>query len=178
MGSNRRFFFGLGLALILSAGVVQALTLTGKVINVSDGDTITVLDAEQRQHRIRVAGIDAPEKSQPFGQKSKENLSQLVLGKDIDAQWNKYDRYQRIVGKVMVSQPDCQRPDCAKTLDAGLAQIAAGFAWWYRKYAKEQSLEDADAYESAEQQARAQRVGLWRDAEPMPPWDWRRKDDR
>lgn len=67
MGSNRLIFSGLGLALLLSAGVVLADTLTGKVVGVSDGDTITVLDSDKRQHKIRVAGIDAPEKNQPFG---------------------------------------------------------------------------------------------------------------
>jgi endonuclease YncB( thermonuclease family) len=178
MGSNRLIFYTLAFALFWSTGVALAATLSGTVVGVSDGDTITVLDAENRQHKIRVAGIDAPERNQPFGLRSKENLSRLVFGKEVDVQWSKHDRYQRVVGKVLVAQPDCQHPICTKTLDAGLAQIAAGFAWWYRKYANEQSLEDADAYEAAEQQARAQRIGLWRDAEPMPPWDWRRKDDR
>lgn len=149
MGSNRLIFSGLGLALLLSAGVVLADTLTGKVVGVSDGDTITVLDSDKRQHKIRVTGIDAPEKNQPFGQRSKENLSRLVFGKDVDVQWSKHDRYQRIVGKVMVAEPGCQRPDCAKILDAGLGQITTGLAWWYRKYAKEQSHEDAGAYELA-----------------------------
>jgi len=176
MGSNRLIFSGLCLALLLSAGVVMADTLTGKVVGVSDGDTITVLDRDKRQHKIRVAGIDAPEKNQPFGQRSKENLSRLVFGKEVDVQWSKHDRYQRIVGKVMMAEPGCQRPDCAKILDAGLGQITTGLAWWYRKYAKEQSLEDAGAYEVAEQEAQARRIGLWHDTDPTPPWDWRRKD--
>lgn len=176
MVSNRLIFSGLGLALLLSTGVVLADTLAGKVVGVSDGDTITVLDSDKRQHKIRVAGIDAPEKNQAFGQRSKENLSRLVFGKEVEVQWSKHDRYQRIVGKVMVAEPGCQRPDCAKILDAGLGQVTAGFAWWYRKYAKEQSAEDARSYETAEQEARARSVGLWRDAEPIPPWDWRKKD--
>jgi endonuclease YncB( thermonuclease family) len=176
MASNQQIFSGLGLALLLSAGVVLADTLAGKVVGVSDGDTITVLDSGKQQHKIRVAGIDAPEKDQPFGQRSKENLARLVFGKEVDVQWVKYDRYQRIVGKVMVAEPNCQRADCNKTLDAGLGQVTAGFAWWYRKYAKEQSSEDARSYETAEQEARTRSVGLWRDADPVPPWDWRRKD--
>ena len=176
MGSNRLIFSGLGLALLLTAGVALADTVTGKVVGVSDGDTITVLDSDKRQHKIRVAGIDAPEKNQPFGQRSKENLSWLVFGKEVDVQWSKHDRYQRIVGKVMVAEPNCQRAACNKTLDAGLGQITAGFAWWYRKYAKEQPAEDAGAYEFAEQEARVRHVGLWRDVDPTPPWDWRRKD--
>ena len=176
MASNRLIFSWLGLALLLSAEVVLADTLAGKVVGVSDGDTITVLDSDKRQHKIRVAGIDAPETNQAFGQRSKESLSRVVFGKEVEVQWSKHDRYQRIVGKVMVAEPGCQRPDCAKTLDAGLGQVTAGFAWWYRKYAKEQSAEDARSYETAEQEARARRVGLWRDAEPTPPWDWRKKD--
>ena len=176
MVSNRLIFSGLGFVLLLMAGGAFADVVTGKVVGVSDGDTITVLDSGKQQHKIRVAGIDAPEKNQPFGQRSKENLSRLVFGKEVDVQWTKHDRYQRIVGKVMVAAPDCQRPDCAKALDAGLGQVTAGLAWWYRKYAKEQSAEDARSYETAELDARASYVGLWRDAEPILPWDWRKKD--
>ena len=139
------------LAVMLAAcASVHAATLTGTVVGVSDGDTITVLDANREQHKIRVAGIDAPEKAQPFGQRSKRSLSTLVFGKDVDVQWSKRDRYKRIIGKVLVIDPTCQR-QCPKTLDAGLAQVTAGLAWWYRKYAKEQSAEDAQRYELAEQ---------------------------
>lgn len=128
MASNRLIFSGLGLALLLSAGVVLADTLAGNVVGVSDGDTITVLDSDKRQHKIRVAGIDAPEKNQPFGQRSKENLSRLVFAREVDVHWSKRDRYQRIVGKVMVADPGCQRPDCPKIIDAGLGQVTTGFA--------------------------------------------------
>lgn len=72
----------------------------------------------------------------------------------------------------MVQLSDCSI--CPTTLDAGHAQITAGLAWWYRKYASEQSAEDAAAYELSETEARARRVGLWRDAEPVPPWEWRK----
>ncbi len=162
------------LATMLVASVsVHAATLSGTVVGVSDGDTITVLDANREQHKIRVGGIDAPEKAQPFGQRSKGSLSTLVFGKDVDVQWSKRDRYKRIVGKVLVIDPTCQR-QCPKTLDAGLAQVTAGLAWWYRKYAKEQSAEDAQRYEFAEQEARSHRAGLWSDGQPMPPWDWRK----
>jgi endonuclease YncB( thermonuclease family) len=96
----------------------------------------------------------------------------MVFGKEVDVQWNKRDRYQRIVGKVMVQPSGC--PTCPKTLDAGLAQLTLGLAWWYQKYAKGQSTEDAGRYEFAEQEARAKRAGLWADADPVPPCDWRR----
>ena len=152
---------------------VQAETLTGRVVGVADGDTVTVLDADRQQHKIRLQGIDAPEKAQPFGQRSKENLSGLVFNKDVRVEWEKQDKYKRIVGKVWVQPASC--PTCPMTLDAGLAQITVGLAWWYRKYADEQEPEDRGAYEFSEQEARAKRVGLWRDADPIPPWEWRRR---
>ena len=157
--------------LLISAA--QGETLTGIVVGVSDGDTITVLDAERQQHKIRLSGIDAPEKAQPFGQRSKENLSRLVFNKEVAVEWTKRDRYTRIVGKVMVQPSNC--PTCGKTLDAGHAQITVGLAWWYRKYANEQTLQDRGRYDSDELEAKARRVGLWRDIDPMPPWDWRHR---
>ena len=103
-----------GAVLLMVSIGASAETLTGMVVGVADGDTITVLDANREQHKIRVAGIDAPEKAQPFGQRSKESLSAMVFGKEVDVQWHKHDRYQRIVGKVMVQPSGC--PTCPKTL--------------------------------------------------------------
>ncbi|QKS31492.1 MAG: thermonuclease family protein [Candidatus Accumulibacter similis] len=171
----RHLRFFLMLVVSLSA---HPETLSGTVVGVADGDTITVLDANRAQHKIPLGAIDAPEKAQPFGQRSKEFMSAMVFGKDVDVQWQKHDRYQRIVGKVMVADPNCRTSYCPKTLDAGLAQITVGLAWWYRKYAKEQSPEDAGRYEFAEQEARAKRAGLWADGQPIPPWDWRKEARR
>jgi endonuclease YncB( thermonuclease family) len=109
------------LLLFMPLGAAHADTLTGRVVGVTDGDTITVLDANRQQHKIRLGGIDAPEKAQPFGQRSKENLSRLVFNKEVQVDWTKRDRYQRIVGKVWVQPSDC--PTCPMTLDAGHAQI-------------------------------------------------------
>ena len=158
---------------LLLVGTAHADTLLGRVVGVADGDTITVLDADRQQQKIRLQGIDAPEKAQPFGQRSKENLSRLVFGKDVRVEWEKRDRYKRIVGKVWVQPESC--PTCPMTLDDGHAQITVGLAWWYRKYASEQSPQDRGAYEFSEQEARAKHVGLWSDAEPVPPWEWRRR---
>ncbi|MEF8723164.1 MAG: thermonuclease family protein [Candidatus Accumulibacter delftensis] len=158
--------------ILLASAVAGAETLTGTVVGVADGDTVTVLDANHQQHKIRLSGIDAPEKAQPFGQRSKQSMSALVFGKQVDVQWNKRDRYRRIIGKVMVQPSDCQT--CPTTLDAGLAQITTGLAWWYEKYAKDQSAGDAGRYAFAEQEARDKRAGLWTDANPTPPWDWRK----
>ena len=150
---------------MLLVGVAHADTLLGRVVGVADGDTITVLDADRQQHKIRLQGIDAPEKAQPFGQRSKENLSRLVFNKDVRVEWEKRDKYKRIVGKVWVQPASC--PTCPMTLDAGHAQITVGLAWWYRKYAKEQSPQDRGAYEFSEQEAKAKRAGLWSDPDPF-----------
>ena len=147
-----------------------ARTIEGKVVHVADGDTITVLYSSKEQHRIRLAGIDAPEKRQPFKYASRKELRELVGGKEVKVEFEKYDRYGRIVGKVWVRPPDC--PKCGKTLNAGLAQVKSGMAWWYRKYAHEQSNEDQGRYEFAEQEAKAKRVGLWQEKNPMPPWEY------
>lgn len=170
-------FFGAAL-IVLAACSASAETISGRVVGVTDGDTITVLDGDKTQHKIRVAGIDAPEKAQPFGQRSRASMSTLVFGKEVEVVAGKRDRYGRTVGKVLVADPICQSRPCAKTLDAGHALITMGMAWWYRKYAREQSASDANLYELAENEAQAQRVGLWADAHSSPPWDWRHTSHR
>lgn len=137
--------------------------LEGRVVGVSDGDTITVLDSSNTQYKIRLAGIDAPEKKQPFGQVSKKSLSDLVYDKNVQVDWSKKDRYQRIVGKVFVND-----------LDANLAQVKRGLAWHYSKYKKEQPFEDRLNYLHAQEDAKAAQVGLWVEPNPIPPWDWRK----
>lgn len=173
--SNRRFaLLAFGIVALFSASAMAEM-LHGRVVGVSDGDTITVLDASNQQYKIRLSGIDAPEKAQPFGQRSKEHLSRHVFGRDVSVEWHKQDRYKRIIGKVMVADPSCREATCPKTFDACHAQITAGLAWWYSKYAKDQSREDAHRYELAEQEAQLHRFGLWSDRQPIPPWDWRHK---
>lgn len=141
----------------------SAATLVGQVVGVTDGDTVTVLDEQKQQHKVRLAGIDAPEKKQPFGQRSKESLSDAVFGKRVSVEWDKFDRYGRIVGKIVVG-----------TQDVNLGQVEAGLAWWYQRYAAEQSVSDRRLYELAEDEARRGRLGLWSEAEPVAPWDWRK----
>jgi len=159
------------LALALSQAA-QAAEIVGRVVSVADGDTITVLDASKEQHKIRFGGIDAPERKQAFGTRSRQNLARYVAGKEVRLNCHKVDRYHRKVCKVWVQPSDC--PRCGKTLNVGLAQVTDGMAWWYRRYAGEQSAEDRGRYESAEEEARLRKRGLWRDTEPMPPWEWRR----
>ena len=129
--------------LLLFVSVAQAETLDGYVVAISDGDTITVLDAKRQQYKIRLAGIDAPEKAQAFGERSKQHLAELVFNKLVTVEWDKFDRYSRTIGKVLVNGTD-----------ANLEQIKAGMAWWYEKYKKEQSTDDQRDYRVAEQQAK------------------------
>lgn len=140
-------------------------TVTGRVVGVADGDTITVLDAANQLRKIRLEGIDAPEKSQPFGQCSKQSLSDLVYGKVVKVDTHKSDRYGRQVGKVLI-----------QGVDVNLEQVSRGLAWHYKAYAREQAAVDQSKYASAEDAARSARKGLWRDAAPMPPWDWRKSE--
>ena len=150
----------LALCLALQA---HADTLLGKVINVADGDTITVLDDTHTQHKIRLTGIDAPEKRQAFGNVSKQSLAKQVAGQSVAVEWDKVDRYGRKVGKVLLAGLDCN-----------LVQIKRGLAWHYKQYQREQSPADRQSYAAAEVEARAAKLGLWRDAAPLPPWEFRR----
>lgn len=164
MGMTSRFISVLMFACLLQlAGGALAVIILGKVVGIADGDTVTVLDASKNQHRIRLEGIDAPEKSMPFGQRAKEHLSNLVFAKDVEVKTSKKDRYGRAIGSIFVNG-----------LDANLAMVNAGMAWHYKKYQKEQSPADRLIYASAEEQARSRRAGLWRDDNPTPPWEYRK----
>ncbi len=156
----------MALCLLLPLGV--AAEFSGLVVGVSDGDTIKVLDGNQQQHTIRLMGIDAPEKAQAFGQRSKQSLSDLVFEKQVTVQWTKRDKYGRIVGKVWPQDG----------VDICLEQITQGMAWHYKKYADEQSAQDREAYADAEKVARQSRLGLWQDPDPISPWFWRHSKTR
>lgn len=137
--------------------------LEGKVVGVADGDTITVLGADNRQTRIRLQGIDAPESRQAFGQASKQNLSDLIFGRQVVVEYEKTDRYGRTLGKVLTGGHD-----------VNLEQVKAGLAWHYKYYQDEQSPNDRRLYADAETEARSARRGLWAEPGPIPPWDFRR----
>jgi endonuclease YncB( thermonuclease family) len=108
------------------------------VVGVSDGDTVTLLDHAKTQYKIRLHGIDAPEKGQEFGERSKESLSRLAFSREVTARCHKRDRYSREICKIMLG-----------STDVNLEQIRAGMAWWYREYAKEQLAEDRPTYADA-----------------------------
>jgi endonuclease YncB( thermonuclease family) len=158
------------LLLLLMCGAASAAELFGKVVRVADGDTVTVLDQSSQQHRIRLSGIDAPERRQAYGDVATQHLSVLLADKPVRVVWEKRDRYGRIVGQVFSTV--CDRSAC-RYEDAGLEQIRAGFAWHYKRYAREQSPAERTAYAAMEQYARERRTGLWHEVEPMPPWDFR-----
>ena len=145
------------------AALSRADVIGGRVVGVADGDTITVLDASNSQHRIRLQGIDAPESRQAFGARLKQHLSDLVFNKEVSVEWEKRDRYGRVLGKVLVGGSD-----------ACLAQVRAGMAWHYKYYENEQSPGDRRLYAEAEREAREAGRGLWFDPNPIPPWDFRR----
>jgi endonuclease YncB( thermonuclease family) len=145
---------------------------SGKVVAVTDGDTVRILDDDSVEHKVRLLGIDAPEKSQPFGNASRKYLALMVAGKDVQVESAKKDRYGRLLGKIWVEPDDC--PGCGKTLDVNLAQILAGMAWWYQDYARDQSAEDRERYKTAVNETRESKLGLWSEADAVPPWAWRR----
>jgi micrococcal nuclease len=131
---------------------------TGKVIGVADGDTITVLQGK-KQYKIRLYGIDCPEKSQAYGKQAKQFVSKLTFGKTVELTAYDVDRYKRIVAVVRVGG-----------FNVNEALIKNGYAWRYTKYCKESFCDD---WISTEYTARSMKLGLWRDKNPMPPWEWR-----
>jgi endonuclease YncB( thermonuclease family) len=140
----------------------QALTLMGQVVRVADGDTVTVLDQAQQTYKVRLAGIDAPEKKQAFGQRSRQSLYDMVHGKNVKLETHKRDKYGRHVGTLKVDN-----------VDVNLTQVQRGMAWHYTAYAREQAEQDQQSYSAAERQAREAKLGLWADNSALAPWAWR-----
>lgn len=151
------------LSIVFLIPVASAADLQGRVISIADGDTLTILDAHDTQHKIRLAGIDAPEKSQSFGTRSKQSLSDCAYGRHALIEGSKVDRYQRQIGKVIVDSQDCN-----------LRQIKLGMAWHYKKYMSEQSTADQGVYSQAETEAQIRHIGLWSVSNPAAPWDYRK----
>jgi len=158
----RSIFSFLIVSLSTWSQIASAVDISGRVVNIHDGDTITILDSKNKQHRIRLAGIDAPELGQAYGKASRDHLAQLVAGKQVSIEGSKYDRYGRLVGTVLLEGKD-----------QNIEQLRAGLAWHFKKYQNEQTGEERVAYAQEEEIARASKIGLWRDMQPTPPWDWR-----
>lgn len=145
------------LALLAAASNVRAVVI-GRVVHIADGDTLTVL-VDQTEHKIRLHGIDCPEKKQPFGQKAKQFTLEHAAGKTVTVDVSDRDRYGRLVGEVIL-------PGGASL---NHALVEAGLGWWYRQYAP-----DDEHLRLKEAQAREAQKGLWSEPNPIPPWDWRR----
>jgi len=128
------------------------------VVGVHDGDTLTVLTAGNVQIKVRLVEIDVPEIKQPFGQQSKQALSALVFGKDVEIRATGKDRYGRTLARVFVDGAD-----------VNLAMVKAGMAWRFDKYSKDR------AFQSAQEEAQRARRGLWADPAPVAPWEWRKE---
>ena len=147
--------------LLLSLSTFSA-EIIGKVVGVSDGDTITVLDdMDQGNFRIRLDKIDAPEKKQAFGNKAKQYLSSLIFGKKVSIRYKSIDRYGRILGVVFLDGKEIN-----------LVMVQSGYAWHYSYYDK------TPAYIEAEKQARAEKKGLWQDPNPINPYQFRKSQKK
>ncbi len=134
------------------------------VVKIADGDTFTGLTADKRKVRVRISGIDAPEKGQPYGNKAKEALAEMIFNRTISIDSLSTDRYGRTLAKVYT--PDGK--------DVGAELIRQGLAWHYVKYS------DSKLYTQIENEARKKQVGLWQYHEIVPPWEWRKmtKEER
>lgn len=139
------------------AAQIQAGTIDGVVIAITDGDTLKMLTSDKREIKIRLAKIDAPEKSQAFGQASKKSLSDMCFKNPLHVEIETIDRYGRTVGIVT-----------CKGIEANLEQVKNGMAWVYVKYTKDKK------YIEAEKKAREEKTGLWKEPTATPPWEFRR----
>lgn len=155
MNRRRNSLCGLITSIAMTAA---GLAAGAPVVSISDGDTLTVLESGNKQVKIRLAYVDAPEKRQNYGARARESLASLCYGKDASYRVVDVDRYGRSValvtcGGVQVNQ----------------AQVERGYAWAYRRYNPD------PAIDRLEQAARAAKNGLWADAAPVPPWEFRRR---
>ncbi len=150
------------MSVLMPVFIVFAATIsviTGKVIGISDGDTIKILTEDKQELRIRLNGIDCPEKKQAFGTKAKEFTSDLVFGKDVKVISRGTDRYGRVLGEVILED--------GRSLNKEL--LKNGYAWWYEQYAKKEI-----DLKNLQEQARRDSIGLWKDKEAIAPWEFRK----
>ena len=138
------------------AFTASAFDFTGKVVSVADGDTITVLYGK-KEYKIRFQHIDCPESSQAFGTKAKQVLSNKVFGKTVTVRWTEKDRYERILGDIHIGQ---------RWINAEM--VNEGMAWHYKFFSKDATVA------AAEVKARAAKLGIWSQPNPVPPWDFRK----
>jgi endonuclease YncB( thermonuclease family) len=154
----------IGVTLMLLTQLSIADILNGRVIAVADGDTLSLLVGRQ-QYTVRLAGVDAPERYQVWGDRSKTNLSRLSMNQMAVAECARVEQQGQKICKLTV-----------KAVDIGLEQIQDGMAWWYWELAKELSPEDQSGYQGTELMAKLRRLGLWQETNPVPPWEFRREN--
>ena len=153
-----RKYLQIVLFILILCSNANSLELIGKVIKVSDGDTVTILTEDKTQHKIRLNDIDAPEKKQAFGNKSKDNLAKSIASKTVKVEYKKVDRYKRVLGTIYLNNKDIN-----------LEQVKSGYAWVYKQYSKNQT------YYQEEQKAKELKKGLWIEKEPIAPWEFRKQ---
>ncbi|ECK5081646.1 thermonuclease family protein [Salmonella enterica] len=156
----KRFLYAISFVLALLPATLCAAQLQGKVIRVLDGDTIEVLQ-ERQPVRVRLLNIDAPEKKQPFGRWSTNQLKSLLAGQSVTVSYTQTDRYGRVLGRVVT----------ANGTEANRQQVLKGAAWVYDRYNTDNSLP------ALQREAQTQKRGLWADNQPVPPWEWRHKNN-
>ena len=144
------------LALTCATTTAFGADFSGRVVGVSDGDTISVM-RDGRAVRVRLEGIDCPENGQPFGRAAKKATSELVSGRDVSVADHGLDRYGRTIGRIFIGHADLS-----------LELVRLGMAWHFLRYSGDPALA------RAEEEARKAKRGLWVDADPLPPWEWRR----
>lgn len=137
---------------------VQLEVLVGRVVRVADGDTVTVLEADNTQHRVRLTQIDAPESKQAFSRVSKDALSDLIAAQEVSVKVHGIDRYQRVLGEVFIGDKNIN-----------LHMVRQGLAWAYTQYVTD------NRYFEAQEAAKHEQLGLWRDPHAMAPWEYRRQ---
>lgn len=153
----KKYWISLVVIILLIPFTADAYDMFGRVIWVFDGDSFTILNDDEKRE-VRLAGVDSPEKGQPYSNRARQALQRLIKGEIVRVDVDKLDGYGRYVGTVYVGD-----------LNVGREMVRQGLAWWYRYYASDDKI-----LERLEREARNNRVGLWRDENPIPPWTWRR----
>lgn len=164
MKKSKLLFLALFILVNFSCLFAQT-TVKVKVVGITDGDTITVLDNNNRQIKIRLAGIDAPESRQDYGYAAKQKLSELIFGRKVTVIIYKEDRYGRSIAKILLNGRDIN-----------LAMVEAGMAWHYKEYENEQEIADRKLYADAEIKAREGKIALWSLPNPFKPSEFRRAE--
>ncbi len=149
---------------VFVSGLSPASDIEGVAERISDGDTMRIKAPDGTKTKVRLAGIDAPEKSQPFGRAAGRRLAALCYGKNVEADFRDFDRFKRTVARVRCNG-----------IDVGRLLIDEGLAWHYLEYAKTQPVDEASRDAAGEAAARENSKGLWSDSSPMAPWDYRKE---